>query len=562
MPVQAVARVRLIAGSVPAGLRGAFALCLVSVGLIPVVDVLVTYWMYVLVMTLQGRPAPIPEFIPVGGDTAAVILLFVLLMMMRQGLEFWAIHRTRHFTQRCYRIFSVQLFQHYMSLAWLTYAGETKATRLKHLTSTALNAAYMYQVVFDFAGSLLLLLLLGAVAAAAAPLPFAGVVLALAVFMGLSHKYVGSRVGAATRMHEIRERQVYNRLQENLHMFREIRMFGVLPFVMDLVRRDISGLSKVKTDLSIYTHVPRLALEMMFTAALGAGIGIAMLQDEGSAAPLLAGLASLTIMARRIIPAMSLFLSSSTELEGGKEVMHSLMREYAAAVQPQLYLRCGDLPPGRLLEVRGADFAYRPDRPVLRRFSLHADRGERIAVTGETGTGKSTLLMIAAGYIRPSSGSAVLSAGLSPAAGDVAYVPQETALLSGTIRDNVVFGHGAADEALLWEVLGQVRLADTIRQLPLGLDADAGDNGAFFSGGQRQRIGIARALYRQPKLLFLDEATSSLDEETEREVMDNVNRWIGAEGAVLFITHRKTACERHATRMVAIPSLQGGRSYG
>jgi ABC-type bacteriocin/lantibiotic exporter with double-glycine peptidase domain len=117
----------------------------------------------------------------------------------------------------------------------------------------------------------------------------------------------------------------------------------------------------------------------------------------------------------------------------------------------------------------------------------------------------------------------------------VAYVPQDVALLDDSIRNNLLFGLPAKDDAELMKALAVANLAEFVAAQPLGLDAGIGDNGVLFSGGQRQRLGLARAVLRGASLLLLDEATSALDEENELQVLKNLS----ASGvAVLLATHR------------------------
>jgi ABC-type multidrug transport system fused ATPase/permease subunit len=184
------------------------------------------------------------------------------------------------------------------------------------------------------------------------------------------------------------------------------------------------------------------------------------------------------------------------------------------------------------------------DVPAIRGVSLKAEAGASIALVGPSGAGKSTLADLIMGVLKPDTGTALLS-GVSPIEaigswpGAIAYVPQSVYIADGTIRANVALGlpDSLIDEAAVWRALARAQLDVFARTLPNQLDTEVGENGTRLSGGQQQRLGLARALYTEPRLLVLDEATSSLDAETEHAVTEVVT---GLHGTVttVVIAHR------------------------
>jgi ABC-type bacteriocin/lantibiotic exporter with double-glycine peptidase domain len=163
---------------------------------------------------------------------------------------------------------------------------------------------------------------------------------------------------------------------------------------------------------------------------------------------------------------------------------------------------------------------------------------------GPTGAGKSTLADVILGIIRPASGTVQLS-GLDPERavvtwpGAIAYVPQDVAVLSGTVRENVALGYpdDQIDDDWVWEALEKAQLSTFLLELREGLDTVVGEHGVKLSGGQRQRLGIARALYTRPKLLVLDEATSALDAQTEQHISTTLEA-VGSEVTRIVVAHR------------------------
>lgn len=194
-------------------------------------------------------------------------------------------------------------------------------------------------------------------------------------------------------------------------------------------------------------------------------------------------------------------------------------------------------------------------KPAIEDVSLVIPAGSSIAFVGPSGAGKTTIIDVLLGVLNPDSGKVLIS-GLPPLLavakwpGAVSYVPQDVAISAGTIRENIALGYPlveATDEL----VLGAIKIAHLdgfVSNLPDGIDTQVGERGARISGGQRQRLGIARAMFTRPHLLVLDEATSSLDGETEANISDAIHALRGST-TVVIIAHRLSTV-RNADRVV------------
>src|SRR5271156_2263625 len=208
-----------------------------------------------------------------------------------------------------------------------------------------------------------------------------------------------------------------------------------------------------------------------------------------------------------------------------------------------------DLSPAHEIRLEHVGFRYEPDRPlVLDDLSLTIAAGRVTAIVGSSGAGKSTVADLINGLLAPISGQVLVDGvELTPQTArawrrHVGYVAQDTVLFHDTVRNNLRWANPDASEKDMRESLG-LAAAEFVFELPQGLDTTVGDRGMLLSHGQRQRIALARALLRKPGLLILDEATSSLDFDNEKRILDAIERLQG-RATVLLIAHRVSAIQR------------------
>lgn len=247
-----------------------------------------------------------------------------------------------------------------------------------------------------------------------------------------------------------------------------------------------------------------------------------------------------------------------------REALTNIERLFALLDAP---IRVADAADAKPLTVRGGavtfagvSHAYDPQRPILRDVSLEISAGHTLAIVGPSGAGKSTLARllfrfydVSAGAIRID-GQDIRQVTQDSLRRAIGVVPQDTVLFNDSIGYNIAYGSPGASEEAIWNALRMAQLEDFVRRLPQGLDTPVGERGLKLSGGEKQRIAIARVLLKDPPILILDEATSSLDTHAERLILEALNL-VARKRTTLAIAHRLSTIT-HAERILVLDAGQ------
>lgn len=209
------------------------------------------------------------------------------------------------------------------------------------------------------------------------------------------------------------------------------------------------------------------------------------------------------------------------------------------------------------IKLEAASFSYADGRPALQSATLRLAAGERVAILGSVGSGKSTLIKILSGLYKPTDGRIFLDgvdmAHLAPefVREHIGYLTQDVRLFNGTLRENLTLGLSSPTDAQILSVAAMTGLQRIIKSHPMGLELPILEGGRGLSGGQRQVVGLSRLLLARPKILLLDEPTASMDGDLEAHVMNQLFNAMPADSLIVVATH-KSSVLRHVTRIVIV----------
>ncbi|WP_424529654.1 ABC transporter ATP-binding protein [Sphaerisporangium viridialbum] len=371
------------------------------------------------------------------------------------------------------------------------------------------------------------------------------VTLAVLVAIGAINLFVLPRIRKATNAAQAALGEVGATLDRSLQAFRTVKASGAeereTVAVEEAARRAWRrGLSAAGWSAAAGTST-WLAVQLAFLAVLGVG-GVRVSSGALEVSSLIAFLLYLFYLMAPIAQ----LVQAAVQLQAGLAVIPRLREVEDLPSEPvapaEIPVATGSGPAAVTLS--GVNFRYGEDRPqALHDVSFDIPAGGMTALVGPSGAGKSTIFALLERFYEPGSGTiAVDGRDIRdlPLAGwrsTLGYVEQDSPVLSGTLRQNLVFGAPDATDDEVAEVLGRTRLEDLVHRLPEGLETAVGHRGQMLSGGERQRVAIARALLRTPRLLLLDEATSQLDAVNEMRLRDVITEVAGTT-TVLVIAHR------------------------
>jgi ABC-type multidrug transport system fused ATPase/permease subunit len=342
--------------------------------------------------------------------------------------------------------------------------------------------------------------------------------------------------------------QVIKLIQEGLGGIRDVLLDRTQEVYCETYRRSDSRLRFAQGSIAFISSSPRYVMEALGMVLI-AILAYYLSQQIDGVAKTIPILGALALGAQRLLPALQQSYSSWSVIQGSRSSLEDALNLLDQPLPDMVEKESiQPIPFQNSICLKGIGFRYGHDSSyVIRNVTLSVKKGSCIGFIGPTGSGKSTLLDLVMGLLEPVEGvievdgSSITQKNLNSWQKNIAHVPQSIFLADASIATNIALGvpKNEIDYQLLQQAARRAQLLETIAMMPKGFDTLVGERGVRLSGGQRQRIGIARALYKQAKVVVFDEATSALDGDTENAVMDAINGMTD-DITILIIAHRLT----------------------
>ncbi len=454
-----------------------------------------------------------------------------------------------------------KFFSGYLAQPYLFFLNVKTSEINRNLLSSIKQVSTLVLVVFSFLSSCLSILIMFIMLVMVNPLPAFSIVLAVGVIYVVIYFLIRNIIKKASYYQGNAERQTFKIVEEVFTMIKEVKLY----------HKETLFIKAFEAPTKLHAHynamylgiipMPRYLLEVV---AFGGVILLVLylLLAQHNLNTFLPMLGFFVIALYRVMPLMQQIFSQYSSIVSGGVMVNLVTKEYerldlknscdinAKFSVEKHFINFNEL------KLQNITFEY-PDtaKAVVNGLNLTLTAGKVIAFVGPSGAGKTTVVDIILGLLNPVGGELLINGELLNSEEKIrswqallGYVPQSIMLSNNSIAQNIAFGEPleAIDMERVKKVVEFAQLKDFIESLPEQYYAEVGDRGIRLSGGQRQRIGIARALYRDPQILILDEATNALDGLTEMEIMQSIHA-LSREKTVIIIAHRLQtvmACDR------------------
>jgi ATP-binding cassette subfamily C protein len=535
---------------------------MIGIGIIPVFITVIAYPEKIYEYQILGELAD--QYGITSIDTEEIIYIGSFIMIFFFVLKnvfvvTTAYLKARYAHNRSLRM-SKQLFQNYLNMPYVFHLENSSAVLIRNISSECtLLANRVLLPMIDFISQFLVLAGISFVLLISVPF---SILAWLILFLGLG---MGSAVMLNKRVRLLGEEAQESRsnvlriVKEALEGVKEIKLLQRLSFFTEMLGKHFARLLRVE----IIMNVINVALPNMIELVAIIGLlGVTVMLFASGQDP------------ESVIPILSIFVVALVRMKGSlrwlmndyTQIQHSgisLDVVYAGLqlephVDQQRYSgkqetidEMHDMHLTGELELKGVSYCYpNSKRKALDNVNLTIFKGEAIGIVGTTGAGKSTLVDIILGVLNPQQGSVTvdgndISTNLTGWQKQIGYIPQMIFLLDSTLKQNIALGmeQDEIDDNKIDSCIAAAHLTPLVKRLPQGAETIVGERGIRLSGGERQRIAIARALYNDPDLLIMDEGTSSLDNVTEKKIIQEVNSLKG-DRTVFMVAHRLSTVRR------------------
>ena len=474
---------------------------------------------------------------------------FIIFLTKNIFLLFNHWHQSK-FLEKIILELSDKLFKDYLKRDYIFFLQMNTAQLMANVKSEIPSFVEYVNRVMIFFGEIIIFL---GIAILLFHVDFFGTLIILffiGVFILLIYAFTKKKIDIYGKERIIVDRELNKQLMQGIATAKDVKILDREEDIIHQFNRNLFKNSAIGLYMKFIAGLPKFLFEILLVCAFLI-IVLTLINMNRDMVSIIQYLGVFAIASFRIIPGASRIFTSFQQIKYRRPTVELLSKEFDQKnyfyVQKNSQSKNLNIPLKfqKEINLRNLCFSY----PIRKEFylseiSMTIKKGNFIGIIGETGSGKSTLINLFTGLLRPSEGKIEVDelnifSNLSEWHKKIGYVPQSIYLTDDTVRKNIAFGlrENDIDDDLIKQAVEKASLSEFLKNLPNGLDTIVGEKGIRISGGQQQRIGIARALYRNPEILILDEATSSLDNLTEKKIMDSIH-FLKRKKTLIVVTHR------------------------
>ena len=505
----------------------------------------------------------------IGSGEVADVLLFITIMMMvvyvvKNAFMLFLLNLRIRFINTNKVKMGTKMINCYMRKPYTFHLQRNTAEILRNISGDVNGAFAVISTIFTLIADVLIVIALAVYLFAVDFVMTMGILAALGLCSALYFFVVRKKIRTTGQEARKVTAKMYKAVNQAMGSIKEVKIMGREPFFAKVYKEAGVESVELQRKYAVISAIPGRLMETLCICAILAVLAF-KITTGSDLTEVVPSLSAFAVAAIRLMPKANGINSCINGITYNMPSLEALYEDLTESDREEA--RCHKeieekkkqrktVEAGRERDVfvRNVTFTY-PNRndPVLENVNIFVKHGESVGIVGATGAGKTTLVDLILGLLKPDKGTVCygdldIHQDYSQWQKHIGYIPQNIYMIDDTIRNNIALGieEDKIDEKAVWRALENAQLADFVCGLEDGLDTVIGERGIRISGGQRQRIGIARALYYDPEILFFDEATSSLDNETEAAVMESINA-LGSQKTMIIVAHRLTTlrgCDR------------------
>lgn len=350
-------------------------------------------------------------------------------------------------------------------------------------------------------------------------------IFSISIFSTIVYLSTRKKINSFTKKRKEIEDYIAKLISESFQGIKEVKINNKGEFYQQLINNLELKKAKILSQYQTINQTPRFILEILGILTIVLIISFKLFFAEINNSELYASVSLFVAATFRLLPSVNRVISSFQNINYFSSSVEIVYNYFKTSKPQESNNFIEDYEHSIIF--KNVNFSY-SKKPILKSVDIEIPKGSFIGINGKSGSGKSTLVNLLVGLLKPTRGEILIDDSpigeLFKSSSLIGYVPQQVFLLDDTIENNITlnFDNDKTDYHLLNPILDIVKLKELVHDLELGLKTKVGERGTSLSGGQMQRIGIARALYKNPRILIFDESTSSLDIETERILLDNI----------------------------------------
>ena len=515
-----------------------------SVGIIlPILEVIINpesnSYNYVKIVS------PFISLFPENHKLAVIVGLFGFLIIVKNILFVLKIYISNRFVYHLNKKWSFEIMDKYLHAEYSFHLNEKQGVLLNNLIRESSIAAKCVHNFIDFIGNLVLLFFLFSL------LMFVNwkITLVMTIFCGLLIKSVMKT--SNTYSSKVGERRLSLNQQttaiiyECLNGIRQIKIFSFESETLLRFKKKLGQWINLIIKFRVISQLPRPIVETLMVSSIIFLIVYIKYIQMISLKEIIPIIGLFVVVSQKLFPSVSQLYTAQMNINSWIPSVKTVNKLLTSSI-----IHKEKLDQGKILKTldqdilfQNIDFSYNKNKPLFKNLNLRIPKDKTTAIVGPSGSGKSTIVDLLVRFHNPNNGRILINGvkleaiNLRSWRNLVGYVSQDTFLFNASVRENMLMGNPNAAEDDIIEAAQMANAAEFISEMLQGYDTILGDRGMKISGGQRQRIAVARAILRNPNVLIFDEATSSLDSETENLIYKSIKHFAGKK-TIIIITHR------------------------